>query len=404
MKKITRYPPENVQQQSHDPEEGNTFGITCFLILMFALGMGFFSALLVIFKKTTRRSKSGDVLVKSGPNRGFWTPSYTPPKQISLDEYHHLCSGKKCNVAVVACASSRGVWHDDFDSMALIQLMMPSLLRTVETERFSYAIYIGIDEDDFFWNNPNIKKKLKSFVRSSVSGKSMGGRVVSFPQPNIGPKRIPMNEIINVAYQDGADYIVRINDDTEFITNEWTSVGVGTLLAMDPPNVGVVGPTCFDGNEEILTHDMVHRTHVEIFDGKYYPPVFKNWYLDDWITHVYGEKRTQKIPASYWEVKHHMYHHGTRYAATGDRWMVDDELMKTRRNIDDWLNNHTTPTQILVTPGRLFGFGALCYGIFLAWRSRPRDAAALVRGKWEDLGDMAGRSPSANRISQSRND
>jgi len=257
-------------------------------------------------------------------------------KDSSATNYQTLCGGRKCKIAVVACASSRGIENPRFDDAALVYLMLPSLLRTAETDRFTYAVYIGIDEDDPLWNDPVNKRRLEAFVKGKTSGKYIGGRVVSFPQPSDGKKRIPMNEAIKFAYDDGADYIVRINDDTEFITKGWTSAAVGTLLAMGPPNVGVVGPTCPDGKVEILTHDMVHRTHVEIFEGYYYPPVFENWYLDDWITEVYGQKRTRKLPYFNWEVRHHINHHGTRYVATGDTDLLKREVQKGKRKIDKW--------------------------------------------------------------------
>ena len=46
-----------------------------------------------------------------------------------------------------------------------------------------------------------------------------------------------------------------------------------------------MGPSCSDGNMKILTHDFVHRTHLEIFEH-YYPPVFSDWWMDDWISKV----------------------------------------------------------------------------------------------------------------------
>lgn len=69
---------------------------------------------------------------------------------------------------------------------------------------------------------------------------------------------------------------------------------VDTLSAMNPPQVGVTGPTCNEGATWILTHDMVHRTHLDIFDF-YYPPLFTDWWLDDWISAVYTKERTKKL-------------------------------------------------------------------------------------------------------------
>lgn len=57
----------------------------------------------------------------------------------------------------------------------------------------------------------------------------------------------------------------------------------------------------------------MHRTHLTIFGETYYPPVFVDWFLDDWISHVYGEHRS--IKTSQFEVIHHTSHHGQRYTA-----------------------------------------------------------------------------------------
>ena len=79
---------------------------------------------------------------------------------------------------------------------------------------------------------------------------------------------------------------VCVSDDTEFTTGKWTSLAVSALSGLSPPNLGVVGPVCAQGNQAILTHDFVHVTHWRIF-GYYYPPVLDNWWIDDWITRVY---------------------------------------------------------------------------------------------------------------------
>lgn len=89
-----------------------------------------------------------------------------------------------------------------------------------------------------------------------------------------------------------------------------------TLQSFMPPNLGVVGPVCRQGNEDrfIMVHDFVHApTHYSIFDT-YYPQVLDNYYVDDWISQVYGPERT-KQPKD-WEVHHHLRAVGTRYKAT----------------------------------------------------------------------------------------
>ena len=51
------------------------------------------------------------------------------------------------------------------------------------------------------------------------------------------------NDAMMEAYIDGMDYSYRINDDTLLGTPGWTEKFVNVLESMDPPNVGVVGPT-----------------------------------------------------------------------------------------------------------------------------------------------------------------
>ena len=71
--------------------------------------------------------------------------------------------------------------------------------------------------------------------------------------------------MMGAAFEDGADYMYRINDDTKF-QGPWAMQAVSALRRMDPPNVGVVGPLCDEGNQKIMTHDFTHRTHMRIFD------------------------------------------------------------------------------------------------------------------------------------------
>jgi hypothetical protein len=71
------------------------------------------------------------------------------------------------------------------------------------------------------------------------------------------------------AYEMGATYFYRVNDDTEF-RGRWPKLYVRALLSLTPP-YGVVGPSSLGSADAILTHDFVHRTHMEIFRNNYYP-------------------------------------------------------------------------------------------------------------------------------------
>jgi hypothetical protein len=141
--------------------------------------------------------------------------------------------------------------------------------------------------------------------------------------------------MMRAAYKDGAEYMVRVNDDSEFVSSNWVSKGVSKLASYVPPNVGMVGPNCLEGNTAIMTHDMVHRTHLDIFEH-YYPDVFSAWWIDDWISKVYGPKRSTKIMD--WRVKHHVRKYGTRYKVQhGEAKFLKGELKKGATRINQWL-------------------------------------------------------------------
>ena len=42
----------------------------------------------------------------------------------------------------------------------------------------------------------------------------------------------------------------------------------------------------------LQVHDFTHRLHMQIFKQQYYPAKLVDWWMDDWITFVYGRNRT----------------------------------------------------------------------------------------------------------------
>lgn len=210
-------------------------------------------------------------------------------------------------VAIVACTKT----GDNEPAKFLEQKLLASIYKTItETERARYRVelILGYDHDDEYWRQD---------INHHLSPKNSAGSVifdnlepipvnyVSIRKDPTGdrPNRIPFNELCQAALDYGAEYIVRINDDSEFVTTGWITAATNALTSFSPPNVGVVGPTCSQGNQNIMTHDMVHApSHLSIFDT-YYPKEFDNYYVDDWMTHVYGKERTRQLDD--WEVVHH---------------------------------------------------------------------------------------------------
>ena len=236
---------------------------------------------------------------------------------------------KKTQVAVCTASKSRGHW-DSIEMTSLTTILIPSVKRTITKEEmleYNLTLYIAVDDNDPFWlkHHPPLHALVKDEEHLSV-------KVVVVK--NV-PNRVPFNDVTAGAFKDGAEYIVRVNDDSEFITKGWITQGIEALRAFSPPNVGVVGPLCREGNTAILTHDMVHRTHLQIFET-YYPPVFHNWWLDDWITRVYEPDRSRVLKT--WVVKHHIGKHGTRYSVKHEAVKeLEAEIGKGKAIIKAWI-------------------------------------------------------------------
>jgi FkbM family methyltransferase len=228
-------------------------------------------------------------------------------------------------LAICTCTRSLKTWHSLADS-SLQTLLIPSIERYVtkeELDAWDVRLYLGIDHDDVFWLEHHERFEHPSWLTIDRG---------FYETPN---HNVPFNEMMQHAYDDGAEYLVRINDDTEFVTSGWITRGVSALRAYDPPNLGVVGPTCKQGNTEIMTHDMVHRTHLEIFET-YYPSVFSAWWVDDWITKVYQPGRSRQLKD--WEVKHHTGKHGTRYNVQhSEGGLLKEEIAKGGKRVVKWL-------------------------------------------------------------------
>jgi len=209
---------------------------------------------------------------------------------------------------IVALSKSVKSWKS-VDDTNIHSKLIPSAERTIlgtDTLDNKVEILIGFNAGDEFWEDADNRRKVMKNTFLDVS-------FISVVPYRVG--QIPFNIVLSVALSYGADYFIRVNDDTEFISRGFVSIGISKLVGFDPPNVGVIGPHCivsegYVGNDIILTHDMVHKTHLQIFEN-YYPEQFDNWWIDDWISLVYGEERTQHVNA--WEVQHNMHSHGTRY-------------------------------------------------------------------------------------------
>tara|TARA_B110000285_G_scaffold235601_1_gene318529 strand:- start:27833 stop:35488 length:7656 start_codon:yes stop_codon:yes gene_type:complete len=237
-------------------------------------------------------------------------------------------------IAICAATHSKSNWRSLGDT-TLRNLLIPSIQRTISSSdrsKYDFRLYLAADHDDHFWLNNQNNIKTPDWLSVHIG-------FYDVPE-----HKIPFNPMMRSAYNDGAEYLVRINDDSEFVTSDWVSKTTAKLATYDPPNVGMVGPNCREGNTAIMTHDMVHRTHLDIFEH-YYPDVFSAWWIDDWISKVYGPQRSTKMMD--WTVKHHTHKHGTRYAVQHhEAQLLQGELEKGAAKIEAWLLSSTEPVDL----------------------------------------------------------
>lgn len=230
-------------------------------------------------------------------------------------------------VAVCLCARSLPAWRTTTDA-AFFRTLVPSIMATVtppERQQWDVQLFVGIDDDDRWFQTHLAAFESFGWLRFTAT---------AFPKR---AHRLPFNENAKVAAAAGAEYFVRINDDTEFLTPEWITEGTAALAAMNPPNVGVVGPLCHEGNTNILTHDMTHKTHMDIFNGQYYAAEFSAWWIDDWISRVYEPDR--KMVMRHWVVKHHVDVHGTRYTVQRrESGLLERAVKRGKREVINWVN------------------------------------------------------------------
>jgi hypothetical protein len=259
---------------------------------------------------------------------------------VPLNTHTHRRTAEIPLIYICALSKSQPEWKD-MEKIPVMDFLVASIAETTKMSQAQYniTVLLGVDSNDLFW-----KSQLRAFESESMNKYGLVVRVNSYASHGNGV--LPFNSLMRDAFNNGAQYMVRVNDDTQFTSSGWIELGIAQLLAFKPPNVGVVGPMCHQGNTKIMTHDMVHRTHLLIFDT-YYPSLFDNWYVDDWISTVYGPARTSKLHS--WVVHHHV-ELGTRYTpSTRDSTQLQPAVAAGVLAVEAYLKTLVTPWVVLVT-------------------------------------------------------
>ena len=259
----------------------------------------------------------------------------TPPQHFSFKQ--------EPIIAIMSGSTTRNVIDPSVHNIALFRILLPSLSITFDCG-YSYMIVIGYDVGDKYFDTETGIKETEDWFKihyvDKLKDSGISVRLVFVSVKNTAKKPGPVfNEMARKAYDLGADFFYRVNDDTEIVGN-WPHLFVSALrYQASPVFVGMVGPFC--GNNRILTHEFTSRLHMEIFEMNYYPPQLLAWYMDDWISRVYGSQRTfiSSMKTSY--AIHHMAFHGTSYDVdeTLSR-LLNGLVVSGKAKVKKWMMDH----------------------------------------------------------------
>ena len=299
----------------------------CFLALL--LSLSGYSGTLTPSSKALYKNEAN---LRAGGAQMITQEDFQPPQQ----EFVAL---------LVAARARHGT--ESVEELPLFKDLVPSLISNApcDYERLPWRLYVGYDAGDPFFddaeNLQQIESQFKTLWNIVVGGSQTAPSGPTPPplilQRFVGMKGAPCwvwNMLSRQAFEDGASYFFQLNDDSRILTRCWATMLAATLATDErQPNFGVVGPRDMN-NDKLLTHAMVHRTHMDIF-GKLYPDVFRNWYSDDWLTNVYGRAHTRRDERV---IVVNAQSQGTRYKINKEaKYYLDNQIEMGRRIALQWL-------------------------------------------------------------------
>ena len=119
--------------------------------------------------------------------------------------------------------------------MSLFSFMLPTYRNSLTAEpladgtHLEYCVYITYDEGDAFYDNEAREAEMDSWVQDKmVRPLAAKGIALRFARLRwTGPTGKPgpvFNFMMAAAFEDGADYLYRVNDDTQFELPGWAQV------------------------------------------------------------------------------------------------------------------------------------------------------------------------------------
>ena len=210
-------------------------------------------------------------------------------ENTSVEEIHSRVRVPNISVAIGLAIKYKA--NTNVSEMAFFDLFLNSFCRTA-SEGYVYHFFLAYDFTDKFFKENNHRAQFTEYFShvlftnctTSVRENTALHWTVSY---HTGEPARSQNDAMMAAYYNcHCDYYFRVIDDSILITPGWTEALIHGLMQMKPPNVGMVAPNITHAPKNLLTVEFVHCTHFEIF-GYYYPYLFRHWWADTWMNHVY---------------------------------------------------------------------------------------------------------------------
>jgi hypothetical protein len=177
----------------------------------------------------------------------------------------------------------------NFWDLPFLGVFLPTLSRSLGWEdlrRYELSIYLGYDEGDAVYENRELMKRIVGKAKSTFRDLGIPAVQVNFVRLGMSKAVTYIwNVLFGIAISDGCDYFYQVNDDLRFSSFGWMHTFASQLDRQR--GFGVVGPNDPVFDCKIMTMSMVTRLHWDIF-GWYFPPEFRNWQCDTWISLVYS--------------------------------------------------------------------------------------------------------------------
>ena len=220
-------------------------------------------------------------------------------------------------IAFLIPTTSKNREWKTFNDSYLCQILLPSINLQQEI-----TIYIGYDDDDELFK----KKENRIDNYNNIN-------LIWYTFSNYkGDPCAIWSDLGNCAINDGFDYLFVLGDDISLDKrNEWMGIFIKKLKNNN--NIGYSAG--WSNNDKIPTQFLIHKTHVEIF-GWIYPPQIKNYFCDDHMAELYGNKYGNWLK----HYKHLNCGGQPRYIPNNDRNLCTILVKKNKKILKSYLDVH----------------------------------------------------------------